>query len=72
MMENRKKKLSVFRVTFLINLPSHKADLNYSIRSDQATSGSILFSHYPFEEAELDKLQSVYRIITLSNRGGSI
>ena len=72
MMKDHKKKLSVFRITFLINLPSHKADVNYLIRSDQARNGSIIITHYPLEDAERDKLQSVYKIINLSTRGGSI
>ena len=71
-MENRKKKLSVFRILFVVNLPSHKADVNYSIGSDQITNGSIILAHYPLIKSERDKLQSVYKIINLSNKGGVV
>lgn len=67
-----KHETSVFRIRFFVDLPSHSADLNYSIHSDQAITGSIICSHYPLDDAELNDLQSAYDIVTLSKVGGVV
>ena len=60
----------IYRIKYEVNLPNHCADFNYSIRSDQVTNGSIIHSHYPLDLDDQDKLQSVFKIISLKNMGG--
>jgi len=56
----------VYRVRFLIELPSHQVDFDYAVEKDQSSMGSILLSHYPLDPAESRSLISVQNIINHS------
>ena len=71
-MKNPDQDPSVLQIRFEVNLPKYCADFNYSIRSDQVTSGSIIHSHYPLGLGDQEKLQSVFKIISLKNMGGIV
>jgi hypothetical protein len=73
-MKTDNKKESSYRIRFLVQLPTHTTDFDYSLNKDQVADGSIILAHVPLKEDDQKTLISAFHICkeSMCKSGGTV